>query len=289
MEVADPSAWTRSTVWELAVVGETLLREAEIPAINFETTFDEALYLTLHALGKPVDMDARVEPADSARVVELFEKRVVARTPSAYLTNEAPFGPNFFYVNSSVMVPRPMIYPFLARALEETVWSSERALDLCSGCGCIGITLALTRPGLTVDLADISADALGVATVNIDRFQLGDRVRCVESNLFSSIAEKYSLIVANPPYLPSVRYERYSAAEVRKEPRIAFEGGPDGLDLVTEIIKEASDHLAPGGTLMMEVGELGPHLLPKRFPKLPFRWLTKASGANAGVFTLTYP
>ena len=278
---------TEITVEELAQIGETLLGRAGVPTINFQTPFDEALHLTRHALGYPAEVEGRVSLAQTARALDLFERRITTRVPSAYLTEEAPFGAHRFYVKSSVMAPRPSMSPFLASVVDTVVWSNERALDLGTGSGCIGITLALMRPSLHVDLADISPEALEVARVNVDKFQLSDRVRCFESDLFSGVTKPYSLVVSNPPYLSSYRYERYSAEEVRKEPRIAFDGGGDGLELVAKIIEQAPNHLAPGGTLMMDVGRLGEHLLPKRFPHLRFKWLSHEVGGTPGIFTLS--
>ena len=270
-----------------------MFKQAGIPSINFASELDEVRHLICSALGlsdkgRYVDQIV-VAPSDAARVRELLERRVQDRVPTGYLTNEQVFGENRFFVDENVIIPRPTLYPFLYPVLERVEWSNERALDLCAGSGCIGITLALKRPWLKVDLADISHAALQVAQININRFGLNDRLRCVESDLFSALDGPYSLIVSVPPYLASCKYDLYAADEVRKEPRVAFVGGSDGLDLVTSIIEQAPRFLAPGGTLMMEVGEAGAFLIPKRFPDQPFEWHIDSRGRNRGIFTLRNP
>jgi ribosomal protein L3 glutamine methyltransferase len=155
---------------------------------------------------------------------------------------------------------------------------------LCTGSGCLAILAALAFPHAKVDAADLSADALAVATRNVSEYRLGRRVRLVKSNLFSALeGRRYDLILANPPYVKAASM-RTLPEEYRSEPRMALASGADGLDHARAILRDAAAHLNPGGVLVMEVGH-NRRALERAFPRTPFRW-PATSGGRRFVFAL---
>jgi len=254
------------------------------------TARDEAAYLALHALGLPLDdglavLGRRVSPLDARRVLALFGRRIRSRKPASYLTREAWLGDFSFYVDERVIVPRSHIAGLLREDLAP--WISHRrtvttALDLCTGSGCLAVLLAHRFPHARIDAADISPAALAVAKINRKRHKLGNRVRLVESDLFSALGGKYyDLIVCNPPYVTTRSMQRLPR-EYRHEPRAALAGGRDGLDVVRRILAATSRRLNPRGLLVVEVGA-GRHAVENAWPRLPFTWLDE----DGGVFLLS--
>jgi ribosomal protein L3 glutamine methyltransferase len=259
---------------------------------------DEAAWLILHALGLPVHdlnshLDTRVGPARWKSARELIARRIRTRKPAAYLLNEAWLGEHRFYVDERVIVPRSYIAELLGndrRSVPGFPPGGKRdltpvsVLDLCTGSGCLAILAALKWPRAKVDAADISRGALEVARRNVDDYGLGDRIRLVESDLFSALgARRYDLIVSNPPYVKASSM-RELPEEYRKEPRMALASGADGLDHTRRILAEADAHLAPGGLLVVEIGH-NRRALEKSFPRLPFQWPATSAGRGF-VFAL---
>ena len=251
---------------------------------------DEAAYLALHALGLPPDagpalLERPVSPRDARRVLALFERRIHSRKPAAYLTGEAWLGDFRFHVDKRVIVPRSHIAALLGNRLAPWISrpaSVKTALDLCTGSGCLAVLLAHSFPRASIDAADISPAALAVAKINRQRYGLRNRVRLVESDLFSALGGKqYDLIVCNPPYV-TTRGIRRLPREYRHEPRAALAGGRDGLDLVRRVLGAASRHLSPRGLLVVEVGA-GRNAVEKAWPLVPFTWLDE----DGGVFLLS--
>jgi len=252
---------------------------------------DEAAYLALHALGLPPDagpalLERPVSPRDARRVLALFERRIHSRKPAAYLTGEAWLGDFRFHVDKRVIVPRSHIAALLGNRLAPWISrpaSVKTALDLCTGSGCLAVLLAHNFPRASIDAADISPAALAVAKINRQRYGLRNRVRLVESDLFSALGGKqYDLIVCNPPYV-TTRGIRRLPREYRHEPRAALAGGRDGLDLVRRVLGAASRHLSPRGLMVVEVGA-GRNAVEKAWPLVPFIWLDE----DGGVFLLSH-
>lgn len=229
------------------------------------------------------------QPSDAQRtaILELFERRIRERVPAAYLTKRMWFAGHEFYVDERVLVPRSPLAELIERGFEPWI-DADRircVLDIGTGSGCIAIAAALALPQARVDAADLSDDALAVTAINIERLQVADRVRAVRSDVFSGLADaRYDVIVSNPPYVGS---EELSALpeEYRREPRLGLFGGNDGLDIVKRILREASDHLRPGGILVVEVGN-SEDALVEACPRVPFVWLEFERGGG-GVFLLT--
>ena len=214
----------------------------------------------------------------------LLQERVRTRKPLAYLVHEAWLGEHRFYVDERVLVPRSFIAELLRERLRPWVTRPvERALDLCTGSGCLAILLALTYRRARVDATDISRPALAVARKNVGAYRLRRRVRLLHSDLFPSTRERYDLIVANPPYVDAAAMRKLPP-EYRREPRIGLAGGPDGLRFVRRILDEAAAFLEPGGWLIVEVGH-NRRRVERAFPRLPFIWAETSAGDDC-VFLL---
>jgi ribosomal protein L3 glutamine methyltransferase len=226
---------------------------------------------------------ARVTAPEARALVDVIGRRVTTRKPAAYLVNKIYMRGLSFYVDERVIVPRSYIGELLEQhfggerddeggSLIEDPFAVESVLDLCTGSGCLAILASRHFPNARVDAVDISKDALAVAARNVADHDLGDRVTLHRGDLFTPLGGKrYDLIISNPPYVDA---EGMAALprECRAEPRLAFDGGADGLDLVRRILNEAAAHLTPQGGLLCEIGR-GREALEAAFPQLPLLWL----------------
>jgi ribosomal protein L3 glutamine methyltransferase len=258
---------------------------------SHDNAIDEATHLVLSSLHLPPDLppaygSARVTAIEKNRVLSLIDRRIETREPVAYLVGEAWFAGMPFKSDARALVPRSPI----AELIEDgfSPWLDgrdvERALDLCTGSGCIGIAIAAHNPRWRVDIADISDDALALARENIALHQLDTQVRAVRSDLFSGLAgERYDLIVSNPPYVTDGEYAALPG-EYAHEPKLGLAAGADGLDIALRILRDAADHLADDGLLIVEVGE-SEHALNALLPGVPFVWIEFKVGPM-GVFAL---
>jgi ribosomal protein L3 glutamine methyltransferase len=257
-----------------------------------DNTLDEAAWLVGGALAlSPIELEAQlgnaVTAAQQTTITALVQQRVATRKPAAYLLHEAWFAGLRFYVDERVIVPRSITGEYIAERFSPWIEASrvKRILDLCTGSGCMAIASARAFPDARVDAVDISADALAVARLNMERHALTDRVRLVQSDLFSALtSERYDVIVTNPPYVGQDEM-RALPKEYLHEPALALESGSDGLDAVTRILADAAEHLNAHGILIAEVGNSNVALRSK-FPRTPFLWLESATGDDS-VFMLT--
>lgn len=258
---------------------------------SHDNAIDEAAHLVLAALHLPPDLppaygQGRLTADERARVLALIERRVAERTPVAYLVGEAWFAGLKFKSDPRALVPRSPIAELIES--DFSPWLDdrrvERALDLCTGSGCIGIAMAERNPDWRVDLVDISEDALALARENIAFQHVGERVRALRSDLFDGLAgERYDLIVSNPPYVTEQEYAAMPP-EYGHEPRLGLTAGDDGLDIALRILGRAAEHLAEDGLLIVEVGE-SERALVELLPEVPFVWIEFKVGPM-GVFAL---
>lgn len=259
---------------------------------------DEAAFLILEALSLPVDdinpwLDARLLEHEKQRLAQLIRARIETRMPAAYLVKRAYIHGIPFYVDERVIVPRSYIGELMFSGifggdeapLIEDVASVTSVLDLCTGSGCLAIIAAGIFPDAEVDAADLSADALEVARINVDEHDLADRVNLLEGDLFDAVEGRtYDLIISNPPYVAGGEVQAF-APEYGHEPVMAHLGGEDGLDIVRRILAQAADHLNPGGGLLCEIGT-GRERLVDDFPQLDFLWLDTEE-SEGEVFWIT--
>ncbi|WP_159006523.1 50S ribosomal protein L3 N(5)-glutamine methyltransferase [Bradyrhizobium sp. S69] len=226
---------------------------------------------------------ARVTAAEAKSILDVIARRVSTRKPAAYLVNKIYMRGLPFYVDERTIVPRSFIGELLDQhfggatddedsALIDDPLSVESMLDLCTGSGCLAILASRNFPNAEIDAVDISKDALEVAARNVGDYGLQDRLTLHRGDLFKPLGGKrYDLIISNPPYVDA---EGMAALprECRTEPKIAFDGGADGLDIVRRILNEAGRHLTPQGGLLCEIGR-GRGTVEDAFPQLPLLWL----------------
>jgi ribosomal protein L3 glutamine methyltransferase len=195
----------------LALVEEAAARlEGAGVAFGHGTTnaFDEAAWLVLWSLGVPLDAldenaGREVDAQEEREVRALVEERIASRKPAAYLTREAWLQGVPFYVDERAIVPRSFIAELLADGTIDP-WLSERThavLDLCTGNGSLAVLAAMAYPEVTVTAADISAEALEVARINVEKHGLQERVRLLQSDGLAALPGPYDLILCNPPYV----------------------------------------------------------------------------------------
>jgi len=254
---------------------------------------DEALYLILHTLGLPMDSDERVlarqlAPEERSTLTEVFRRRVFEHTPAAYLTREAWLADQRFYVDERVLIPRSYFLELIGPPLDECLGRSReavcRVVDVCTGSGCLAILLAQYFPNARVDGIDLSADALEVARINVREHGLEGRVTLHQSDVFDALpppkseSEKYDLILSNPPYEPSAHCDSLPV-EFTREPRLALDGGRDGLDIIRKLLAQARVRLAPDGLVLIEVGGLR-EAMEREFAALRPQWLSTEDGSD---------
>jgi ribosomal protein L3 glutamine methyltransferase len=258
-----------------------------------DNAYDEAAWLILSALHLPHDtlenfLDAVITESERKHLAHLIERRITDRTPTAYLVREAWLKGFKFYVDERVIVPRSFIAELLEEQLAPWIEYPElvhSAADICTGSGCLGVLLANAFPDASIDVVDISSDAIAVSNINIAEYGLQQQVHAIQSDMFSALAGKtYDLIISNPPYVDAPSMAALPQ-EYRNEPQLALGSGTGGLDHTHTLLRDAPRHLNDGGLLVVEIGHNRDALL-EAYPDLPFTWLEVAAG-NEFVFMLT--
>jgi len=251
--------------------------------------FDEAAWLLLWRLGLPLDaLDEHAEHLlsddEQAAIVALIAQRISSRQPAAYLTGEAWLQGVPFTVDARVIVPRSLIAEPLAEATIDP-WLGQhtrRVLDLCTGNGSLAVLAAMAWPEVEVHAADLSADALAVAAINLARHGLQQRVTLHQGDGLAALAGQppFDLILCNPPY---VNREAMAAlpAEFRAEPVMALDGnvagGSDGMDFIRGLLRDAPAYMSADAVLVLEIGHERP-FFEAAFPQLVPVWLPTSAG-----------
>jgi ribosomal protein L3 glutamine methyltransferase len=260
-------------------------------------------------------LDRRLTPAQTTAVKKILRRRVRDRVPAAYLTREALLGEHRFYVDERVIIPRSYFLEILPAQLGPFVPDGKkvrRAADVCTGSGCLAVLLARHFPNARVDAIDLSADALAVAKINVRAHRLARRVKLFQSDVFDAVPPSpslrrtglraprstgsasspqagsgrreagsfagYDVILSNPPYVPT-RELRGLAPEFKREPRLALDGGPDGLAIIRKLLRQARGRLAPAGVVLLEVGGLRA-AMQREFAALAPHWFHSADGED---------
>lgn len=220
------------------------------PAVDARWIAEDMLNMTTSALrfeGQKV-----IPPEALQKMNECLQRRMQGE-PVQYILKKSDFMGMRFYVDNRVLIPRQdteSLVEAVVIALQGR--KNPRVLDLCTGSGCIGLSIATLTPGARVTLADVSSGALEVAKKNAH--ELNAEVTLRHGDLFDAVGrEKFDLIVSNPPYIPTAEVSQLQA-EVRYEPALALDGGLDGLDFYRRIIREAPAHLSENGSIYLEVG-----------------------------------
>jgi ribosomal protein L3 glutamine methyltransferase len=276
---------------------EDIAKRFEDADIHFghgtDNAWDEAVALVFHVLQLAFDVDdekilrRQITAGEMQNINELVERRIKEKIPLAYLTHEAYFANLKFYVDERVIIPRS---PFAELILNQfSPWVEyekvNNILDLCAGSGCMAIACAKAFPHAKIDAVDLSADALEIAKINVEKLKVVEQINLIQADLFAKIKnKKYDLIISNPPYVGNEEMKSLPQ-EYQHEPNMSLETAEDGLGIVLRILQQAKNHLTKNGVLIVEVGN-SRSALEKRLPNVPFIWLEFANGGE-GVFLLT--
>lgn len=277
------------TVIELIEASSARLSEAGVCFGQGTTNaFDEAAWLVLWRLGMPLDSldehaELEVDDAHLAAVRALIAQRIATRQPTAYLTGEAWLQGVPFTVDARCIIPRSLIAEALADGSIDA-WLSDRTqtvLDLCTGNGSLAVLSAMAWPEVTVDAADLSADALAVARLNVDRHGLAQRIALHQGDGLAAVAGRvYDLILCNPPYVNRASMDALPP-EFRAEPALALDGNAagsaDGMDFIRTLLAQAPAQLSAEGVLVLEIGHERTHF-EAAFPDLDAVWLPTSAG-----------
>jgi ribosomal protein L3 glutamine methyltransferase len=257
-----------------------------------DNAHDDALFLFLRALDWPLDseesaLDRKLNPAQRITLREALRRRVEKREPAAYIVGEAWLGGLRFQVDPRVIIPRSYfveLIPALPELLPYGGNQTKHVVDVCTGSGCLAILLARTFPGAAVDGIDLSPDALAVARENVAAHKLKKRVTLHQADVWTGVPAPrggYEVILSNPPYEPSAHVDRQTA-EFRAEPRLAHDGGSDGLVIIRSLLAGARERLARHGIVVIEVGPLR-KLIDREYAAWKPEWLDTGDGSNCVV------
>jgi len=251
---------------------------------------DEAAWLVLWRLGLPLDSDLSDAPdstahrtvtaEEAAAVDALIDQRIQTRKPAAYLTHEAWLQGVPFYVDERAIVPRSFIAELLADgSIDDFLGEhTRRVLDLCTGNGSLAILAAMAYPEVEATGADISADALAVARINVDKHGLAQRVQLQISDGMESLPGPWDLILCNPPYVNAQSMSNLPA-EYRAEPELALAGGTDGMDFIRKLLRDAPARMSEHAVLVLEIGNER-EFFEAAFPTLPVFWIETSAGED---------
>jgi ribosomal protein L3 glutamine methyltransferase len=280
-----------ATVGEWLAFAEKLYAREQLALGQVATdAHDEALYLLLRTLDLPLDSEPAVlrrklGAGERAKVENVFRRRVLERVPAAYLTREAWLGEHRFHVDERVIIPRSYFLELIPAALTALLPSQtkvRRAIDVCTGSGCLAILLAHAFPGAHIDACDLSPAALEVAKLNVAAHRLGARVKLFASDVLDAVPPaRYDIILSNPPYEPSALVDA-QAPEFAAEPRLAHDGGRDGLVIIRKLLRQARERLEPHGLVVIEVGGLR-GAIEREFGALEPQWLPTQDGSDCVV------
>lgn len=240
-----------STLRQLLAWGEETLRQAQVPDAEVDAW---ELMETAFAVEKScyfLQRDDKIEDTDRERQYRGFIEQRSRRIPLQQITGRAWFMGLEFEVSDQVLTPR-FDTECLVEAVERLLVPGMRILDLCTGSGCILLSLLARNPRIDGVGTDLSAGALQVACRNRDR--LGVQAQLIQGDLFEHVTGSFDVIVSNPPYIPSKEIGGLMPEVRDHEPVMALDGGADGLDFYRRIIREAAGYLKPGGWLAFEIG-----------------------------------
>jgi ribosomal protein L3 glutamine methyltransferase len=262
-----------------------------------DNAFDEAAWLVLWRLGLPLDTplggppeaselvaNMPVTPVAQAQVATILKARIETRQPAAYLTHEAWLMGVAFYVDERVIVPRSLIAELIVHG-SLAPWINEHTrhmLDLCCGSASLAVLAAMAYPDLSLDASDVSADALAVASINLEKHGLQNHIRLLSSDALASVQGPYDLILCNPPYV-NAQSMATLPPEFQAEPSLALDGnrhgGSDGMDLIRQLLRDAPSHMNPQAILVLEIGHERAHF-EAAFPHLQALWLETSAGSD---------
>lgn len=189
---------------------------------------------------------------DEALFHKILSEKLAGR-PLAHIIGSAEFMGRIFSISPTVLIPRPETEELIEQAVKKLTMPPQTILDLCTGSGCIAISMAFLFHSARVVSVDISPQALKVAAKNAQNLNVAKRISFLESDLFEEVSGKFDFIISNPPYVPTEIISTLSP-EVKHEPRMALDGGADGIRVIERIANDAHKYLNRGGLLALEIG-----------------------------------
>lgn len=250
---ATPAIWN---IGALLNWTESYFREQKLDSPRLD-----AQVLLAHAINcGRTDLYVRFDVEPTAEQRTKFREMVKARAtgmPVAYLVGTKEFYLLPFIVSPAVLIPRPATETLVVAALEVIKpFPTPRVLDIGTGSGCIAVTIAAQNKAANTVAVDVSPDALSIARRNAEKHNVADRITFTESDLFTAVDSdtKFDAIISNPPYIPTAKLPELMKDVKDHEPAVALDGGADGFAVIDRIVKQASDYLNPGGSLLIEVG-----------------------------------
>ena len=240
-------------------IEEALKRSLELLKDASDTPGLDARVLLKHALKKDdvyllAHRDEEMDSASEEKFFQMISTRAEGK-PVAYILGYKEFMGFAFKVNEDTLIPRPDTEIAVEKAVEEIREKKfKKILDLCSGSGAIGLSIAKILEFTNVTLSDINKGAILVSEENAEKLGVRDRVNFIVSDLFQEIDEKFDLIISNPPYISQEDMETLSVSVKDYEPHLALYGGVRGLDFYETIAEKARQHLTDHGMLIFEIG-----------------------------------
>ena len=257
-----------------------------------DNAWDEAVQIVLYALDLAIDTDIsllerKLKQDEIDAIDQIVQQRIQTRKPLPYITQRAWFMGMPFYVDERVLVPRSPFAEWIACQFQPWVDPEQvrNILEIGTGSGCMAIAAALQLPNANVVAADVSAEALEVAQLNVICYDLLQRVQLIQSDCFENVPQKqYDIIMTNPPYVDETELASLPA-EYQHEPRLALYADDDGLDFAERICRQATNYLTPSGILVIELGNNAERFIA-RYPSVAFVQLEQEHGGH-GLLLLT--
>ena len=238
---------------ELIEYGKNTLNKNEVQDSSIISRILAEYILNFNRQEIIANLDKEVKEEQRVRYyLALIE--IIQGMPIQYITNKQEFMKLDFYVDENVLIPQPDTEILVEKAIEETKKiENVEILDMCTGSGCIGISIAKNIENAKVTLVDISENVIEIAKKNALRNKVESQLTFIQSNMFEKVEKKFDIIVSNPPYIKTDVIPKLDK-QVQNEPHIALDGGKDGLKFYKIIIEEAKKYLKENGKLILEIG-----------------------------------
>lgn len=238
---------------ELIEYGKNTLNKNEVQDSSIISRILAEYILNFNRQEIIANLDKEVKEEQRVRYyLALIE--IIQGMPIQYITNKQEFMKLDFYVDENVLIPQPDTEILVEKAIEEAKKiENVEILDMCTGSGCIGISIAKNIENAKVTLVDISENVIEIAKKNALRNKVESQLTFIQSNMFEKVEKKFDIIVSNPPYIKTDVIPKLDK-QVQNEPHIALDGGNDGLKFYKIIIEEAKKYLKENGKLILEIG-----------------------------------
>lgn len=238
---------------ELIEYGKNTLNKNEVQDSSIISRILAEYILNFNRQEIIANLDKEVKEEQRVRYyLALIE--IIQGMPIQYITNKQEFMKLDFYVDENVLIPQPDTEILVEKAIEEAKKIEKvEILDMCTGSGCIGISIAKNIENAKVTLVDISKYAIQIAKKNALRNKVESQLTFIQSNMFEKVEKKFDIIVSNPPYIKTDVIPKLDK-QVQNEPHIALDGGKDGLKFYKIIIEKAKKYLKENGKLILEIG-----------------------------------